>query len=225
MAVKRYRINQMNYIAHQTTKSVQNIFDLFDAYAIRARIYPLIPLILPIYSVFVVGAQDDGDAAILLLIASPFVIFALTQYVRDKGKKLEKDKKFLASNKSLLNNPMKYNLSVAEVNHFFSDPADDMRIRKAINQLKDDKVIFDRNCIYGYRRNLAAIRNTVLLVNFVGIVMLWRMIYSESIVASDAIGAIALCAIVSFLAWKEGSENLVRQSANDYIHYLIKRSL
>ena len=203
---------------------MQSVFSLFDAYTVRARIYPLIPILLPIYSVFVVGAQDDSDALLLVLFASPFLVYGLSQHVRDRGKAREAIDDPRPTEFDLATNPAAIGLTEVQAQNFLSRYAGRNAIRSAVNTMKDDKVVFHRGCVYGYRRNIMAVRCEIVFSTFLGCALLLVISIKDPSRSTDAVGALILNLMVAALACIQGSKRLVKMAAVDYLFYLVVRS-
>lgn len=204
---------------------VPSLLNLFDAYTIRARIYPVIPILLPVYSVFLLGAGDESDLVLLSLVASPFIVFALSQLVGEQGRALQSKMKLRPEEDEVIASPEKYRLSKTQVKAFMSRNNGKDQIRHAINKYGDDPVVFDKLCVYGFRRNLMAIRILCVGSNAIGVSVIASQSYVGDLEVFDSLCIAVLCVVVTIMACSQGDEHAVRRSARDYISALVYRTI
>lgn len=169
-----------------------NLTNLFDEYALRARVYPSLLAILPIAVTFILVWPVHSLKELWTIAAAAGCTFFLANYIRSRGKRLESRlvKKWdgLPTTHMLryreVDNPVSFRRRRKGLEKVFgerlpsreeesadsaaADEAYVAAIKVLISRVRSDTKKYPRvheeNIHYGYRRNLLAIKTTSIIV-------------------------------------------------------------
>ena len=193
---------------------------LFDVYAFKARFLPVTVVLNPIFCLLYVAVPNTSVATALVVVSLPFLTYALANLLRDKGNSLERSEGLLKDLDYVRSHIECYRLDQRQVEIF----AEQYRsIRNAATILSEDSVVFDRNCIYGFRRNLRAARpffSCSAIVALIGLCII--AVYDTTTCREVAMSAFVTC-VSAGLACHASSMNSLRDAQIEYVRYLIMR--
>jgi hypothetical protein len=225
-----------------------SLADMFDEYALRARIYPGLLASLPLVITVLLLWPDPGLKALWAIVVAAGGTFFLANYVRSRGKKLEVS---LVDNWDGLptthmlrhrevENPVMFRRRRQGLQRVFGEPlptpdeersdpssADAVYIaatRALISRVRSDASkyprVHDENIQYGFRRNLLALKSTSLIT----LVILIAADLAASIIHFRPGDLVALgLNLIIGLAWlRVVDENWVREAGQSYAERLFE---
>ncbi len=181
-----------------------SISDIFDAYSLKARLFPALLTLTPIYS-FLLVSMPEIKGLVFALVGTPPMAMLVASFARNRGKAKEIKLweqaggnpivRFLRHRDCTLSSIVKQNHHTAASNLFGrelpsaaserEDPksADEiydfighkLRTRDHANKEGRDKLLFSRNVEYGFARNCFGLRTLAILLSIASCVALsWQ---------------------------------------------------
>jgi hypothetical protein len=168
---------------------------IFDVYTIKARLIPVLFVILPILLVFAALFPDNITSSVEVIASSvSFIVFlsAASNFVREKGKSIEgrlykewggkpticllrcsssqNEFKLASWHKKITEITGKEAPSKDEeaTNPDASDKFYDSYIKILLSKTRDVSLVFQENCNYGFRRNLLGIKTFGIITSLIG---------------------------------------------------------
>ncbi|WP_017936127.1 hypothetical protein [Nocardioides sp. Iso805N] len=184
---------------------MSGVGDLFDSYALRARVYPALLAAAPVAAIVVVVWPHSPAQALWALAVAVGAVYFLASWVRDRGKRLEKQLvdewggmptthllrwrenqatlEFLRR-RDLLQAATKISLPYQDAETAASDATYVAATRALIARTRGDqpafKLIHDENTQFGFRRNLLAMKPLGVILTSVSLAfdLAWAIVVS-----------------------------------------------
>lgn len=186
---------------------MSGVGDLFDSYALRARVYPALLAAAPVAAILVIVWPHSPAQALWPLAVAVGALYFLAGWVRDRGKRLEKELvdewdgmptthllrwrenqatvEFLRR-RELLQTITKISLPDEDAETTASDGTYVAATRALIVRTRGDqpefKLIHDENTQFGFRRNLLAMKPVGVILTSASLAfdLTWAIVVSPS---------------------------------------------